>query len=226
MKQLNDKYGISISRDSLMAYEISDETRAKASKLPNLGMRVEYLYCLADFFGVSLDYLLGREDVKSPDCNIRFMCKYTGLSENSIETLRYLNVWLDGVYLIPTIDLLLEQEELPPSHDVDFCYDVDNPTAQEENEYRQEWENWESKGLIPILSIIDNFFSIGKNPESVYDLCVTGELMKGQNKYCLKGHRFESIRKILASDIIERILLSDIEDGLKKLKEKESHKEA
>lgn len=57
--QLNNQYGISVSRDSLMAYEVADDSRAKAEKLPNLGMRVEYLYCLADFYGVSLDYLLG-----------------------------------------------------------------------------------------------------------------------------------------------------------------------
>ena len=42
-KQLKEIYGIEVSRDSLMAYEISSEFRAKASKLPNLGMRVEYL---------------------------------------------------------------------------------------------------------------------------------------------------------------------------------------
>ena len=64
--QLKDKYGISVSRDSLMAYEVADDTRSKADKLPNLGMRVEYLYCLADFYGVSLDYLLGVSDYRGP----------------------------------------------------------------------------------------------------------------------------------------------------------------
>lgn len=221
IKQLNAKYGISVSRDSLMAYEISDESRTKASKFPNMGMRVEYLYCLADFYGVSLDYLLGKTDVRIPDCTVQSMCKYTGLSEYAVETLRYFNAWFGDTYLIRTINLLIEQEELPPNHDVDFCYDIDNPTAQEEEAYKQEWEDWENKGLVPILSIIDNFFSIYRNPESIYDLCVTGELLKGQKRNCLKGLRFESICKILASDVIERVLLSDIEDGLKKLKEKE-----
>lgn len=60
--QLKEKYGISVSRDSLMAYEVADDSRSKAEKLPNLGMRVEYLYCLADFYGVSLDYLVGNTD--------------------------------------------------------------------------------------------------------------------------------------------------------------------
>lgn len=87
IKQLNEKYGISVSRDSVMAYEISDETRAKASKLPNMGMRVETLYCLADFYGVSLDYLLGKTTVKAADCNMQYMSGYTGLSEQTLEIL-------------------------------------------------------------------------------------------------------------------------------------------
>lgn len=54
---IKEKYGIEISRDSLMSYEVSDPNHTKAYK--NEGMRVEYLRCLADFYGVSADYLLG-----------------------------------------------------------------------------------------------------------------------------------------------------------------------
>lgn len=86
--QLKEKYGISVSRDSLMAYEISDETRAKADKLPNMGMRSETLYCLADFYGVSLDYLLGKTDIKSSDTDLRSVCEYTGLTEQAVK-----NIW-------------------------------------------------------------------------------------------------------------------------------------
>lgn len=87
IKQLNERYGISVSRDSVMAYEISDNSRAKASKLPNMGMRVETLYCLADFYGVSLDYLLGKTDVRTPDCTVQSICNYTGLSQDAVQTL-------------------------------------------------------------------------------------------------------------------------------------------
>lgn len=84
---LNEKYGISISRDSVMAYEISDETRSKSCKLPNLGMRVEYLYCLADFYGVSIDYLFGNTDIPTSDIKKREICEYTGLSLSTITAL-------------------------------------------------------------------------------------------------------------------------------------------
>ena len=110
IKQLSDKYGTSISRDSLMAYEIADETRAKASKLPNLGMRVEYLYCLADFFEVSIDYLLGKTDTKSVEYNIQSACGYTGLSEAAITMIRTLAV--EDVFCHAELDELIQNREV------------------------------------------------------------------------------------------------------------------
>lgn len=90
IKQLNEKYSISVSRDSIMAYEIADGSRAKASKLPNMGMRVETLYCLADFYGVSLDYLLGKTEVFDFDVDIRGICEKTGLDERIAKYLIHL----------------------------------------------------------------------------------------------------------------------------------------
>lgn len=56
-KALKEIYNIDISRDSLMGYERlkPDDT----NRYKNEGMRVEYLRCLADFYGVSSDYILG-----------------------------------------------------------------------------------------------------------------------------------------------------------------------
>lgn len=91
IRQLNERYEISVSRDSVMAYEISDESRAKASKLPNMGMRVETLYCLADFYGVSLDYLLGKTDVIAINGDLAQAARYTGLPAASIGKLHELS---------------------------------------------------------------------------------------------------------------------------------------
>lgn len=57
-KAIMEEYEIDISVDSLKNYEVSSEHHAKAYK--NEGMRVEYLRVLADFYGVSSDYILGR----------------------------------------------------------------------------------------------------------------------------------------------------------------------
>lgn len=82
---LKERYGIDISKDTLINYE-TGLNHAKTKK--NLGMRVEYLMYFADFFGVSSDYLLGLSDVRSPDLDTRSICQKTGLTEKSLETLQ------------------------------------------------------------------------------------------------------------------------------------------
>lgn len=121
-KQLKENYGIEVSRDSLMAYEISDEFRAKASKLPNLGMRVEYLYYFADFYGVSIDYLVGKTEIQSSDKKTREVCEYTGLDEEALRAVllyrdagkaEVLNALLKNYYLFSVLGLIYRAAEAP-----------------------------------------------------------------------------------------------------------------
>ena len=49
------------------------------------GIRNDNLTILADYFNVTTDYLLGRTDVATPDADLRAVCEYTGLSEETIE---------------------------------------------------------------------------------------------------------------------------------------------
>ena len=57
---LRDQYGISISTDSLQNYEVIDKHHCRYGKLK--GMKIEYLICFADYFGVSPEYILGLTD--------------------------------------------------------------------------------------------------------------------------------------------------------------------
>lgn len=57
---LKSECGIEISRDSLMNYEVTADYHVKATK--NLGMSAKNLRCLADYYGVTTDYILGREE--------------------------------------------------------------------------------------------------------------------------------------------------------------------
>ena len=50
-EKLKEIYGVEISRDSLMNYEVSDVNHSKFGT--NLKMNVEYLNCLSSFYGVS-----------------------------------------------------------------------------------------------------------------------------------------------------------------------------
>ena len=86
-EKLKEIYGVEISRDSLMNYEVSDVNHSKFGT--NLKMNVEYLNCLSSFYGVSTDYLLGRSDAKTANEDIQVACKTTGLSSDAIESLRF-----------------------------------------------------------------------------------------------------------------------------------------
>lgn len=107
-KTLSEKYGIKISSDSLMNYEVSREEHSK--KYKNMGMRVEYLYCLADFYGVSTDYLLGLAENPVPDQSIQAVCQYTGLSPATAELL---HAYASSGFTTQLIDAILQADGIP-----------------------------------------------------------------------------------------------------------------
>lgn len=74
-KALADRFGI--SKSTLGLWETGDT-------LPDAKMVSE----LADFFGVSSDYLLCRTETASADFDIRAICDYTGLDEYAVNNLR------------------------------------------------------------------------------------------------------------------------------------------
>lgn len=103
--ELSQKYKIKISKDSLIQYEITDEYHAKWDKVK--GMNIEYLYCIADYFKVSTDYLLGNTPNPTQDKNLDAVCKYTELSEKAIEKIIIHKNW----YTSPVVSQILESFE-------------------------------------------------------------------------------------------------------------------
>ena len=65
---------LGISRASLEYYE-------KGQRKPDY----EVLARLADYYGVSADYMLGRTGAKTTDRDIQFVCDYTGMDDTSIQ---------------------------------------------------------------------------------------------------------------------------------------------
>ena len=65
---------LGISRASLEYYE-------KGKRKPD----IEILAKFADYYAVSADYLLGRTTARTTDRDLRFVCDYTGLDEETIE---------------------------------------------------------------------------------------------------------------------------------------------
>ena len=71
------KGAVGISTSNLGDYE-------NDSKNPT----IDRLLRIAEFYGVSLDYLAGRTEIKSPEPTIRAICDATGLSEDAVRRLR------------------------------------------------------------------------------------------------------------------------------------------
>lgn len=67
---------IGVSRQAISQY-------CDGSTVPN----ADKLLKIADYFGVSLDYLVGRTDTPTTDMALRAVCDYTGLSEKAIQWL-------------------------------------------------------------------------------------------------------------------------------------------
>jgi transcriptional regulator with XRE-family HTH domain len=68
LEQLNSA-GIKISLISLKNYEVTEQHHSKF--LAVNGMNTEFLFNIAEFYGVSIDYLLGRTDTRSPNPDIQ-----------------------------------------------------------------------------------------------------------------------------------------------------------
>ncbi len=85
-EKLQSKYEIKISVDSLKFYEITSSSSDRRGKCA--GMRLEYLRCLADFYGVSADYLLGLSNSPTIDVDIKAAEQLTGLSTAAILKLK------------------------------------------------------------------------------------------------------------------------------------------
>lgn len=49
------------------------------------GYSYKYFVDIANFFNVSVDYILGLTDVATNDKDLKFVCEYTGLDEKTIE---------------------------------------------------------------------------------------------------------------------------------------------
>jgi|GEM_PF-6160436 hypothetical protein len=89
-KKIKEKYGVNISKDSLINYEATDVTNLEKIRKKD-GMRIEYLRCFSDFYGVSADWILGNTDVRSPEIQFKGICDMTGLSERAVRMLGKMN---------------------------------------------------------------------------------------------------------------------------------------
>ena len=118
-KALKEQYGIDISRDSLMCYEVSDPHHTKAYK--NEGMRIEYLRCFSEFYCVSSDYLLGlTEDRNKKPSAVDEL----GLSTKIIDIIKEWHEYYDESYgnSLDGLNMFLETTLESPLYEMITCF--------------------------------------------------------------------------------------------------------
>lgn len=84
-ENIGKKFPDGISADSLKIYEISNPKHKKYNN--GFGMKISNLFQLAEYYGVSTDFLLGRTEIKTDNIEEASDCKYVQLSEDAIEAL-------------------------------------------------------------------------------------------------------------------------------------------
>ena len=91
---------------------VQDHLKAESAK----SLQGEYALAYSDLFGVSLDYLFMKSDVKSPDPDIQRICQQTGLSESTANRLVEASGNNKSKVLVEFWDTMLDSElfnELP-----------------------------------------------------------------------------------------------------------------
>jgi transcriptional regulator with XRE-family HTH domain len=83
--ELEKKCKLEVSKDSLIKFEVSEDFHSSFGATK--GMKAETLFCLAKFYNVSVDYLLGNTDIRSQNPDVKIVCGYTGLSEEAVSSL-------------------------------------------------------------------------------------------------------------------------------------------
>lgn len=189
---------------------ISQYRNRTIKSLPNMKTIEKLIRSL----GVSSNYLLGKSD--TPNYEHEDIMKKIGLSKKAYQILQSIK----GTELMNTINYLIEQEEInlisgfSPIYDGNEDYDEALERALQA--YEEELERIENN-CIPILSMIHNYYSTETTDEEMY--IVNGDLKK-LSDFKHRIDRFLANGKISTNDIIEDTFLKEIENGLKKAKQK------
>lgn len=183
---------------------------------------------IAKVFDVTTDYLLGLTDLQSTDITYKKIHKVTGLTDDAISVLEEYNTIYKGQVLIPVLNFLIEQEELPPDEiQYEYKSNMTDSTKWDEKKkeqwqkivnehYEKEMKKWEDKNCLPIISMIEYFFNLKVKNEKIYMTDETIRKFFGNKK--IEELFPEAI--ISNENVADDVYLSQIKKQTKKLKQK------
>lgn len=177
---------------------------------------------------VSSDYLLGIAELKSTEANYKNIYEIIGLTDDAISVLEVYNTIYEGKVLIPILNYLISQEELPPDEtSYENMSNKANNTKWDEKK-KEQWENtvkehyeksfekWKNKNYIPIISMVEYFFNLKVKDQKIYMVDETVRKFFGDS-------RIEELfpEAIISNEsIADNEYLTEIIEQLKKLKRK------
>ena len=156
--------------------------------------KTENLIKIADFYHVSVDYLLGITDIPNRDSNVTAVCQYIGLSPDTVE---FLHKKRNGPF---------GPEDMFPRA-VDFLID---DARYNRNDYGS---------LLKMISAYMELDSAGN--KSVYTLNANGEIKKARSDVAPDGKRYVHIPSnavAFDSDMLDAIALTTISQKIAALK--------
>ena len=188
---------------------------------------IDILCQIAKYFETSTDYLLGLTNCKTPKTNYRALCDAIGIDDTAIEILEEINFVYEGQYLIPILNFLIKQEELPPDEtffEEKYRQIEDSKATDKEKKkamrrvqslYDRIYKRWKDKNCQPVLSGIEDYFT-AKAEDTNLCLTLSGEFKKDEE---ITNELY--IRKKIAKQLIlDEVILKEIMEDLKKSKEK------
>lgn len=186
-------------------------------------MKVKYLLDISKAMNVSTDYLLGKEEFKTPDDSIKYINKITDLSEEAIENLKGFKNSGTKSYIIKIINFLIEEEYCYPGEDLikNFSeldiYDVKE--AEKKENLNKFYLNYRKK--INILSKINEFFTTYMNDSEKIYITKQGILLDSQMKEGLYNQFMKLTNKDIeiSNKVINEALLKELNELLKKCKD-------
>ena len=210
---------LQINRPNISKYE-TGETAIPLDILKNISKILD----------TSTDYLLGLTECKTPKTNYRAFCDATGIDDTAVEILEEINFVYEGQYLIPIINFLIKQEELPPDETLfeEKYSRIENSkmTDKEKKKYIRKIDSiynrvsqkWKDKNCQPVLSNMEDYF-ITKAEDKNLCLTLSGEL-KREEDVTNKIEKSNIRKKITVQELLEEKQLEEIIESLKKAKQK------
>ncbi len=188
---------------------------------------IDILCQIAKYFETSTDYLLGITNCKTPKKDYRALCDAIGIDDTAAQILEEINFVYGGQYLIPILNFLIKQEVLPP--DDGFFEEqyrkIENAKTTDKEKkkamkkvqslYDRIYKRWKDKNCQPVLSSIEDYFTAKTEDVNLY-LTLSGNIKKEEEI----TNKLYTRKKIPTQKLLEEACLEEINENLKKAKEK------